>query len=495
MSTRSLPDAPSVSLPSIKHLPSGAVSSDAALASIELAEAAGLIADESQRLIVEAWMRERVDGSWAAFECVHVMPRQNGKGVELQIRQLGGLFVLGEELQIHTAHEFKTANEHFLRMAHLVESCPDLKRKVARIRYANGEQGIELKSGARLKFLARSGGAGRGFAGAASVYFDEAMYLEADHIGAALPTLSTYWNPQVIYTGSAGFGSSSQMWRLRRRSLSGAGGRLAYLEHTAEDVTLDGDRVVSNRDTLDSAHRHLWQRANPAYGTRISEEFVEAEYQSMPRDQFLRERLGIWEPEPIVARERVFTSSQWSANYTEAAPDDPIAFAVDVTPDRRSAAIAACSTVDGARYVTVIEHRAGAGLSWVGARVAEIARTFPHATWVLDHGAAAGALSQDVADAGIETMPLTSRDMAQACGAFHAAVVESRVKYPHQRSLDDAVQAATVRPFGEAWAWDRRSSDGDISPLVAVTLALFAARSQAPRRAPQIVDVWSMTDA
>ncbi len=480
-----------VSLPSIQHLPSGAVSLDAAEASIELAEAAGLVLDESQRNTIRAWMGERADGSWAAFEAAHIMPRQNGKGAELQVRQLGGLFVLGEQLQIHTAHEFKTANEHFLRMASLVEGCPDLKRLVARIRYANGEQGIELKSGARLKFLARSGGAGRGFAGAASVYFDEAMYLEADHIGAALPTLSTYWNPQVIYTGSAGFGSSSQLWRLRRRALSGAGGRLAYVEHTAEDVTLDGDRVVSNRDTLDSGDRSVWERANPALGLRISHEFVEAEYESMPRDQFLRERLGIWEPEPLVNRARVFSDSQWSANYTDAQPDDPIAFAVDVSPDRRSAAVAACATIGGQRYVTVLEHRPGAGLGWVPARVADIAKKYPDAAWVLDHGAAAGALSAEFAELGIDTAPLTSRDIAQACGAFHDAVTEGRVAYPRQRALDDAVQAATVRPLGEAWAWDRRSSDGDITPLVAVTFALAASRSRTPRRAPQIVDVWS----
>lgn len=489
--TSSLRSAQRVSLPSIQHLPSGVVSHDAAEASIELAEAAGLFLDESQQHTIRAWMGERADGSWAAFECAHIMSRQNGKGAELQVRQLGGLFVLGEQLQIHTAHEFKTANEHFLRMASLVEGCPALKAKVARIRYANGEQGIELRSGSRLKFLARSGGAGRGFAGAASVYFDEAMYLEADHIGAALPTLSTYWNPQVVYTGSAGFGSSSQMWRLRRRALSGSGGRLAYLEHTAEQVSLDGDRVITDRDTLDCADRALWAQANPTFGARIPAEFVDAEFESMPRDQFMRERLGIWEPEPLSARERVFTGAQWNQNYTDLQPDDPVAFAVDVSPDRRSAAIAACSTLDALRYVTVIEHRPGAGLGWVGARVAEIVRRFPDAVWVLDHGAAAGALSAEFAELGVETLPLTTRDIAQACGAFHDAVTEGRVRYPRQRSLDDAVNAATVRPLGEAWAWDRRSSDGDITPLVAATFALSASRSRAPRRAPQIVDVWS----
>ncbi len=38
-----------------------------------------------------------------------IISRQNGKGTVLEVRELGGLFVLGEELIIHTAHEFKTA--------------------------------------------------------------------------------------------------------------------------------------------------------------------------------------------------------------------------------------------------------------------------------------------------------------------------------------------------------------------------------------------------
>jgi len=479
------------SLPQIQHLPTqGKVSHDAALASIELADSIGLILDEAQRHTIMCWMAETANDKFAAFECAHIMARQNGKGVELTVRQLGGLFVLGEQLQLHTAHEFRTCNEHFLRVAALVESSPALKRRVARIRYANGEQGIELKSGARLKFLARSGGAGRGFAGASTVYYDEAMYLQSEHVGASLPTLSTHPNPQVVYTGSAGFGTSSQMWHLRRRALSGDGGRLAYLEHTAEEIAVDGDRLVSNRDIVDLSDQTLWYAANPALGNRITSDFVEAEYRSMARDEFARERLGIWEPEPLIARERVFSIAQWSANYVDVEPDLPIGFAVDVAPDRRTAAIAAVSTIDAKRYVTILEHRPNAGLGWVVERITAIAAQYPDLPWCIDPGAAAGALVADLNANDINVTTVSARDVAQACGAFHDAVVDNHISYRRQRALDDAVTAATVRPLGDAWAWDRRSSDGDISPLVAVTLALHVARNLAAQRRPQVVDVW-----
>lgn len=454
--------------PSILHLPPGVVSHDAAEASIALAEAAGLRADASQREVVRAWMGERANGSWAAFECAHAMPRQNGKGGELEIRQLGGLFVIEEELQLHTAHEFKTANEHFLRMAALVEGCADLRRKVQRIRYANGEQGIELRNGCRLKFLARSGGAGRGFAGASTVYYDEAMFLLAAMVGASLPTMSTYWNPQVIYTGSAGLAASSQMHALRARARSGDGGRLAYVEHGAE---FDRDGVQRDRATVDVMDRALWREANPAIEAgRIGEEFVEAEARAMPRDEFLRERLGFWDPEPVNHRERLISEPDWLANVTDDEAGIPVAFGLDVTPDRSSACIAAASA-DG--HIGVVEFRPGLGLGWVRDRVAELRESVPGASWTVDGRGAANGLID-------EAEVLGAREMAQACGSLFDAVHEYRVRYRRQGPLEDAVACAVRRPLGDAWAFDRRESGGDISPLVACALAFRGAASAAP---------------
>ena len=35
------------------------------------------------------------------------------------------------------------------------------------------------------------------------------------------------------------------------------------------------------------------------------------------------------------------------------------------------------------------------------------------------------------------------------------------------------MKGATKRPLGDAWAWSRKNSTVDISPLVAATLALW----------------------
>jgi hypothetical protein len=56
---------------------------------------------------------ERADGKWAAFEVGLNVARQNGKGSILEARELAGLFLLGERLIIHSAHEFATSLEAF----------------------------------------------------------------------------------------------------------------------------------------------------------------------------------------------------------------------------------------------------------------------------------------------------------------------------------------------------------------------------------------------
>jgi hypothetical protein len=56
-----------------------------------------------------------------------VVGRQNGKNAILEARELAGLFLLGEKLIIHTAHEQKTASEHFRRMLNRIKGTPQLQ--------------------------------------------------------------------------------------------------------------------------------------------------------------------------------------------------------------------------------------------------------------------------------------------------------------------------------------------------------------------------------
>jgi phage terminase large subunit-like protein len=89
---------------------------------------AGLDLDPWQQFALHGALGERPDGKWAAFEVGIEVPRQNGKGGILEAFGLAGLFLLGEQLIIHSAHEFATAEEALERMAQILEASPDLSR-------------------------------------------------------------------------------------------------------------------------------------------------------------------------------------------------------------------------------------------------------------------------------------------------------------------------------------------------------------------------------
>src|SRR6185295_13483110 len=75
---------------------------------VDLAELAGLRLDDWQQWILREALSEQANGDWSAFEVAILVSRQNGKGSILEARQLAGLYLLHEGLQVHTAHEFKT---------------------------------------------------------------------------------------------------------------------------------------------------------------------------------------------------------------------------------------------------------------------------------------------------------------------------------------------------------------------------------------------------
>ena len=468
--TKSQPSALLDAPPRVSSCPT--YSSSAGREAVELAASAGLTLDPWQQLVLERSLGERADGKWAAFEVGIVVPRQNGKGAVLEARELAGLFLLGEQLILHSAHEFKTAQEAFRRVLMLVESSDDLRKRVAKVRTSHGEEGIELIGGARLRFVARSTGSGRGFSGDC-VILDEAYRLPAESLGALLPTLSARPNPQLWYASSAGHVDSLVLRGVRDRAIAGDDPSLCYLEWSADPST-----ELDDRDA--------WRQANPAMGLRISAEHVARELAAMPKAEFARERLGLWD-EPAGVDQALDQSAWQACSDPNSTPADPVCFGIDVSPDGAASIAVAGSCGEGLTHVEIVEHRNGT--SWVAARVAELVRQWRPTSVILDVGSSAGALLPELEKAQVETVKIAGRELAQACVAFAALVAEQRVRHMEQPDLSAAVGAARRRRLGELWAFGRRGSFTDISPLVAASLAAWG-HAQAEERPPQIIDVW-----
>lgn len=446
--------------PRVEALPASVTS--AGEEAVEFCDSIGLDLDPWQRYVIRHSLGERADGKWAAFEVGMLVPRQNGKGAVLEARELAGLFLFDERLILHSAHEFKTAAEAFRRVLFHVENNDDLRKRVKKVRTSHGEEGIELTTGARLRFVARSTGSGRGFSGD-TVILDEAYNLASEGMAALLPTLSARPNPQIWYTSSAGMETSIQLRKVRERGIAGTSSRLAFFEWSA-----DGDADLDDRQA--------WAQANPALGIRIGEEFVESERDAMDDDGFARERLGLWAE---FADRAVINSEQWARLID---PRSQIvglpAFAVDMPWDRSSVTVAAGGRrSDGQLHCELIDQRPGT--SWAVQFVREKAQRWRPCAVLLDGSGPAASmrpeLEQALSEVGVELIPVPGAEMARACGAFYDAVTQDGIRHLGDERLAASLAGAKKSDRGDVWRWDRKDSRANIAPLVAVTLAVHGA--------------------
>ena len=70
---------------------------------------------------------------------------------------------------------------------------------------------------------------------------------------------------------------------------------------------------------------------------------------------------------------------------------------------------------------------------------------------------------------------VSGKELAKACASFYDAVLEGRASISRHESLDSAIAGARRRDVGNVWAWARRDTRTDVSPLVAATIARWAA--------------------
>lgn len=464
----------------------------------EICALAGFAPDPEQELILDLVFAIGPDGLSAAFEIDIVGPRQQFKTGSILQMELGWLFVTGEKMIVHSAHELDTTAEAFRDLANLIESTPALSRRLAPTRgerpgisEGNGRWAIELVTGQRVKYKARTAGGGRGLTGW-KVVLDEAFALQPTHLGALLPTLAAVPDPQVVKASSAGKATSLVLHEAKDRGRAGTSPRQVYIEYGDRDAHSgcrdnDCDHAKTARGcAFDDEQR--WERIMPALHGRVTVETVRSMRQSMPPEEFGREFMVWWDDPANVENSELLEAWRTCLDENSAPAGRPV-LAIDAAPGSRSAAIvAAMWRPDGLPHLEVVAH--GPGVDWVVARAVELKQHRP-LDWVVDPASPAGALLPQLAKVGIEPRLMTSRDLGQACEAYATAVLSRGLRHLGDPVFARALAGAGRRDIGDGlWAWSRTRSDVDICPLVGGTEAFWALSVVPPERpappAPQV---------
>jgi hypothetical protein len=477
--------------PRLLVLPPDAVSLDEADAAIELWEFyKRRTLDPWQRLSVQLKLATRVDGRWAARTTGEEVPRQAGKGDAEEVVELWGLVQRAERI-LHTIHEaVLLATETHGRMLSLIEGHADLRRKKARAWSGTGQQMIEMRNGGIIWYRTRTGGGGRGVDEVDRVVIDEAQHAEPAHIEATSPTQLTSVNPQTNVMGTGGLpGRSAWWWSVRKRALSADPGEFAYLGFTAERLTLVDDHVVAERPDVSTVQQFmaLVREVHPVLPRRPDlVGFFEEEYRKLGAEGASREYLLVWEPEPSsetsseIPRwheladppnpKRDYPGSQVASNAQWALVVSPL----ELGPQWASFGLAG-RRADGRFHVEALDHRAGTW--WVKERAKQIYADKQIPLRMRATGPENGLIKQ-LREAGIEVEEVSANDASQAFGAFIAATTFDDEGQPQLHHLDDpdlnkAVKHAKRRSTSSgAASWDEVHSGVEITPLVAVTVAL-----------------------
>jgi len=416
-----------------------------------------------QRHVLDVALEVDPDTGLLAYrEVVLTVPRQSGKTLLLLC------------LMVHRALGFQSRQ----RILYTAQTRNDARKKwedehvrvledspfasMFSVRYNNGNEAIRWQNGSMHALVAPTEKAGHGETldlGA----IDEAFAQVDSRLEQAMkPAMITRPQPQMWVVSTAGTDKSiylrSKVDHGRARAGLGLADSVAYFEWSAPE----------DADPADPA---TWADCMPALGHTVQERAIRAEFESMELPEFRRAFLNQW-PD-VFPVDAVIDSATWKllADPRSTAVD-PVAFAADMTPDRSSSSIAVGGRrADGLLHTEVVDNRRGT--EWVVPRLLELIGKWRPCAVVVDGAGPAGSLIAPLEAAGVEVLKPSARDAAQACGQLYDAAINGHLRHLDQPALNTALAGARRRELGDAWAWTRKNTSVDISPLVATTLALW----------------------
>lgn len=352
----------------------------------------------------------------------------------------------------------------------LIQQSP-LKAAVLKAHRAQGNEAIIFKNGSRIDVLASTVSAGHGKTldlGVVDEAFDD---IDDRREQAMLPAMITRPDAQLLIVSTMGTDASVYLNRKvdMGRSMAAAGERqgICYFEWS----------IPPDEDLDDPA---TWWEFMPAMGGTQSEAVIAHARQTMTDGDFRR----AFGNQRTKSDERVIPEVTWRlVCRADAVPAGVLVFGVDVSPDREWASVAVCGGSDVAR-VELLARRAG--VEWVVPELARLVREHGGSV-VVDKRSPAGSLVPDLVAAGVRrVVELQPSEMTKACAGFYDDVAAGPTKLqvrvtPNFDELDNAVTSAAKQVVGDEWRFARKGH-GDISALMAATVALWQATRGSPRR-------------
>ena len=428
---------------------------------------------EWQSLIVNDILAVNEDGLWTHTKFGYSVPRRNGKGEILTIREMYGLEI-GEHI-CHTAHRTTTSSSASKRLADLLKAngYQEIFRPKKSEEYTNAftyskqfglERIILLDTGGSVDFRTRTsaGGLGEGFD---LLIIDEAQEYTDDQQSTLQYVVSDSPNPQIILCGTppTAVSKGTVFPKLRESCLMGEADEVGWAEWSVDEM--------SDVNDVD-----LWYKCNPAMGYQLNERKIKAEDKTDTIDYNIQ-RLGLWIK---YNQKSVITEAEWLALQVDRVPERSgqkflgIKYGVDGSNVAMSIAF---KTTDNKVFVECLDCRPSRiGNAWI----VDIINGMKDLGGVIVDGANGQKLLEEaMKDAGIKQKPIfpTVGNVIVANSMFEQALEKITLSHKWQPSLVCSATNCEKRSIGSNGGFGYKSltPDTEIALLDSVILAHWLA--------------------
>ena len=412
-------------------------------------------------------------GKWRRKTSLLLVARQNGKTHLARIRILAGLFVFGEMNIVAMSSNRGMALDTFRKVVDVIEDNPHLMAQIKQIRVANGQESVELLSGARYEIVAATRDGSRGKT-ADLLYIDELREIDEDSWTAARPITRARPNSQIFMTSNAGDAFSTVLNDLRSRALSYPPSTLGFWEYSADDFA-----KINDRDA--------WYQANPALGYLIDEETIEEAIATSSVEASRTETLCQWvsalkSPWPYRAFEDL------TVQDLKIEPGRATIFGMDISVNKKMASLVAGQMQDDGKIavgvIAQFESQVAIDELKMAIEVNEWAMKYKPRLICFDKYSSM-SVAERLSQSGHKIQDMSGTVFYQACSDLYDAIVNARIVHIGQASLVDSMNNCAAKETDAGWRIVRRKSAGDVS--AAISLAMVVHQLLKPQSKPQII--------
>ena len=428
---------------------------------------------EWQATLVNAILATNDEGLWVHTKFGYSVPRRNGKGEILTIREMYGLEI-GEHI-CHTAHRTTTSSSASKRLADLLKASgyQEVFRPKKSEEYTNSftyskQFGLEritlLDTGGSVDFRTRTsaGGLGEGFD---LLIIDEAQEYTDDQQSTLQYVVSDSPNPQIILCGTppTAVSKGTVFPNLRESCLTGEAEEVGWAEWSVDQQS-------------DVNDVELWYLCNPAMGYQLNERKVKAEDKTDVIDYNIQ-RFGLWIK---YNQKSVITEAEWLALQVDQVPERAgqkflgVKYGIDGSNVAMSIAF---KTNDGKVFAECLDCRpARIGNAWI----VDIIIGMKDLGGVIVDGANGQKLLEEaMKEAGIKQKPIfpTVGNIIVANSMFEQALENATLSHKGQPSLVCSATNCEKRAIGSNGGFGYKSltPDTEIALLDSVILAHWLA--------------------